>query len=110
MSKFLFCVFRHFKAVSEDESSDSESGEDDDDNDEDDEGEEDEEGDDDEGSSEEEEEENDGKFKGNKTLYYELFNAVRSSKIDGRSAIDPFVRLPNRRYGSFYIQALVESL
>ena len=98
-----------FKAVSEDESSDSESGEDDDDNDEDDEEEEDEEGDDDEGSSEEEEE-NDGKFKGNKTLYYELFNAVRSCKIDGRSAIDPFVRLPNRRYGSFYIHAQVESL
>ena len=54
--------------------------------------------------------ENDGKFKGNKTLYYELFNAVRSCKIEGRSAIDPFVRLPNRRYGSFCIQALVESL
>ena len=97
------------KAVSEDESSNSESGENDDDNDEDDEeDDEDEDGDDDEASSEEEE--NDGKFKGNKTLYYELFNAVRNCKIDGRSAIDPFVRLPNRRYGSFYIQTLVESL
>ena len=89
----VIILFWCLKAVSEEESSDSDSDENDDDNDE---GDEEEDEDEDEASSDEENE--DGKYKGNKSLYYELFNAVRNCKIDGRSAIDPFVRLPNRRY------------
>ena len=78
------------EASSESESDDDEENEDDDED----------EDDDEEASSDDENE--DGKYKGNKSLYYELFNAVRDFKIDGRSAIDPFVRLPNRRYGTLH--------
>ena len=80
-----------FKVISADEAESSDSDSDDNDENEDADNDDDEE----EGSSDDEKEE--GKFKGNRSLYYELFNAIKSYKIDGRSAADPFNRLPNRR-------------
>ncbi len=89
----IFIFVDHFQVISADEASSSESDSDDDEDDDDDE--ENEDDDEDQGSEEENEE---GQFKGNKKLYQQLYDAVSTCKIDGRSAADPFVRLPNRRY------------
>ncbi len=79
--------------ISADEGESSESGSDDEEEEE----EDDDAADDDEDEEETDDEVDESRYRGHKKIFYKLFDAIRTCKIDNRSVADPFVRLPNRR-------------